>query len=332
VVDAFATELEVELLHTDRHSTLIETSYCASLQSAKSPVAMRFYSILCDLWTLTKPEVNFMIAMATFAGFCLGRADQTHPFPFSLALRTIIGTICIASGAGALNQYVERQFDAQMRRTARRPLAAGRLNPSVAFVFGITMAVVGGAYLAVAVNLLASGLAGVTMLAYLLIYTPLKRKSPVCTLIGALSGAMPPLIGWAAATGSLSSGAWVLYAILFLWQFPHFMAIAWLYRDDYDRAGYCVLPPPDGRNAYVNWMTIVPLIALIPLSICPWLSGNVGPVYKFGSLVAGAAFLYCGCLLALHKANLHARRLLLTSVVYLPVLFTLAIANHYIKI
>jgi len=319
------------VLHIDRQSTLIETSYRASLQGAKFPVAMRFYSILFDLWTLTKPEVNFMIAMATFTGFCLGRADQTHPFPLSLALRTIIGTVFIASGAGTLNQYVERQFDAQMRRTARRPLAAGRLNPSVGFVFGITMAVIGGAYLAVAVNLLASALAGITMLSYLLIYTPLKRKSPVCTLIGALSGAMPPLIGWAGATGSLSSGAWVLYAILFLWQFPHFMAIAWLYRDDYERAGYCVLPPPDRRDAYVNWMTIVPLIALIPLSIVPSLSGNIGTVYKFGSLLAGVVFLYYGCVLALHKANLHARRLLLTSVVYLSVLFSLAIANQYIK-
>ena len=193
------------------------------------------------------------------------------------------------------------------------------------------MAVIGAAYLAVAVNLLASALAGITMLSYLLIYTPLKRKSPVCTLIGAFSGAMPPLIGWAGATGSLSSEAWVLYAVLFLWQFPHFMAIAWLYRDDYDRAGYCVLPSPDGRDAYVNWMTIVPIIALIPLSIVPSLSGNIGTVYKFGSLVAGVVFLYYGCALALHKANLHARRLLLTSVVYLPVLFTLVIANQYIK-
>jgi protoheme IX farnesyltransferase len=190
-----------------------------------------------------------------------------------------------------------------MRRTAPRPLAAGRLNPSVAFIFGITIAVIGGAYLAVAVNLLASALGGVTMLSYLLIYTPLKRKSPVCTLIGALSGAMPPLIGWAGATGSLRSGAWVLYPILFLWQFPHFMAIAWLYRDDYDRAGYCVLPPPDGRDAYVNWMTIMPLIALIPLSTVPSLSGNIGTVCKFGSLVAGVVFLYCGGVLALHKSQ-----------------------------
>jgi heme O synthase-like polyprenyltransferase len=189
------------VLHIDRQSTLIEIPYRASLQGAKFPAAMRFYSILFDLWTLTKPEINFMIAMATFTGFCLGRADQAHPFSLSLALRTIIGTVFIASGTGTLNQYVERQFDAQMRRTARRPLAAGRLNPSVGFVFGITMAVIGGAYLAVAVNLLASALAGITMLLCLLIYTPLKRKSPVCTLIGALSGAMPLLIGRAGATG-----------------------------------------------------------------------------------------------------------------------------------
>src|ERR1700722_5505145 len=145
-----------ELLHIDRQSTLIESSDHGPLQGTKSPVAIRFCPILSDLWTLTKPEVNFMIAVATFTGFCLGRADQAHPFPLSLALRTIIGTVFIASGAGTLNQYVERQFDAQMRRTARRPFAAGRLDPSVGLVFGITMAVIGGTYLAVAVNLLAS--------------------------------------------------------------------------------------------------------------------------------------------------------------------------------
>jgi protoheme IX farnesyltransferase len=272
-----------------------------------------------------------MIVMATFTGFCLGRADQAHPFPLSLAFHTIIGTVFIASGAGTLNQYVERQFDSQMRRTARRPLAAGRLDPSVGFVFGITMAVIGGAYLAVAVNLLASALAGITILSYLLIYTPLKRKSPVCTLIGALSGAMPPLIGWAGATGSLSSRAWILYGVLFLWQFPHFMAIAWLYRDDYDRAGYCVLPSPGGRDAYVNWMTIMPLVALIPLSIVPSPYGNIGTMYKCVSLLGDVVFLYYGCVLAFHKTNLHARWLLLTSVVYLPVLFTLVIASQYIK-
>jgi heme o synthase len=319
------------LSNIDIQSTLIESSYHGPLQGTKFPVAIRFYSILSDLWTLTKPEVNFMIAVATFTGFCLGRADQAHPFPLSLALRTIIGTVFIASGAGTLNQYVERQFDAQMRRTARRPLAAGRLNPSVVLVFGITMAVVGATYLAVAVNFLASALAGITLLSYLWIYTPLKRKSPVCMLIGALSGAMPPLIGWAGATGSLSSGAWALYAVLFLWQFPHFMAIAWLYRDDYERAGYCVLPHAERRNAYVNWMTIVPLIVLIALSIAPSLSGNIGTAYKCGSLLPGIVFLYYGCVFALHKANLHARRLLLTSVVYLPVLFTLDIANQYMK-
>src|SRR5713101_4070093 len=230
------------VLHIDRQSTLIETSYRASLQGAKFPVAMRFYSILFDLWTLTKPEVNFMIAMATFTGFCLGRADQTHPFPLSLALRTIIGTVFIASGAGTLNQYVERQFDAQMRRTARRPLAAGRLAPSAVLWFGIALSVVGSVYLAVAVNFLSSVLAIATLLSYLFFYTPLKRKTPLCTLVGAFPGAMHPLIGWAAASGKLTFEAWTLYAVLFLWQFPHFMAIAWMYREDYDRAGYLVLP------------------------------------------------------------------------------------------
>jgi heme o synthase len=216
-----------------------------------------------------------------------------------------------------------------MRRTARRPLAAGRLNPSVSFVFGITMAVIGVAYLAVAVNLLASALAGITMLAYLLIYTPLKRKSPVCTLIGALSGAMPPLIGRC----NRKSKLWGVGPVRdsFSLAIPAFHGDRMVVPSDCERAGYCVLPPRGRHDAYVNWVTIVPLIALIPLSIVSSLSGNIGTVYKFGSLLAGVVFLYFGCVLAMHKASLHARRLLLASVVYLSVLFSFVIANQYIK-
>jgi protoheme IX farnesyltransferase len=322
-------QVEVDLLDIDRQGSPIEHSRYASSQNGRFPLATRLYSTLFDYWTLTKPEVNFLIVVATFTGFYLARAHQADPFPLLLALRTIIGTVLIASGTGTLNQYVERQFDAKMRRTARRPIAAGRLKSSAGLAFGMVMAAIGSAYLAIAVNLLASTLAVITLLSYLLLYTPLKRKSPLCTLIGALSGAIPPLIGWAAATGSLSSGAWILYAILFLWQFPHFMAIAWLYREDYERAGYHVLPASERRDTYINWMTIVPLVVLIPLSVAPSLAGNAGTGYQFGSLLAGAVFLHSGCELALHKANIHARGLLLTSIVYLPVLFTLLIAGRH---
>src|SRR5499425_645585 len=156
-------------------------------------------------------------------------------------MNAVLGTLLVASGTGTLNQYVERRFDAEMRRTYRRPLAAGRLNPSAVLWFGIALSVLGTVYLAATVNLLASLLALGTLLSYLFFYTPLKRKSPLCTLVGAIPGAMPPLIGWAAASGHLSFGAWELYSVLFLWQFPHFMSIAWMYREDYDRAGYLML-------------------------------------------------------------------------------------------
>src|SRR5438270_3143949 len=199
-------------------------------------------STLSDYWALTKPEVNFLILITTGVGFYLGSRDAARPLSFLALFNTLLGTLLVASGTGTLNQYIERRFDAQMRRTARRPLAAGRLKPAAVLWFGIALAAIGCIYLSTAVSVFASLLALLTLLSYLFLYTPLKRKTSVCVLIGALPGAVPPLIGWTAASGRLSFEAWILYALLFLWQFPHFMAIAWMYREDYDRAGYLVLP------------------------------------------------------------------------------------------
>src|SRR5438270_9141793 len=206
-------------------------------------------SAAADYWALTKPEVNLLIAIATFAGFCVAVPGPLREFPWLRLVKTLLGTLLVASGTGTLNQYVERRFDAQMRRTARRPLAARRLKPSAGLWFGIALASVGSIYLATTVNLLASLLAIVTLLSYLFLYTPLKRKTPFCVLIGAFPGAMPPLIGWASATDTLSLEAWMLYATLFFWQFPHFMAIAWIYREGYDRAEYF----PMARREFVLW-------------------------------------------------------------------------------
>src|SRR6266849_10740993 len=182
-------------------------------------------STLSDYWALTKPEVNFLILITTFVGFYLGCGSEARTFSFISLFNTLLGTLLVASGTGTLNQYIERGFDAQMRRTARRPAAAGRLKPSPVLWFGIALAAIGGIYLATAVNLLASLLALVTLLSYLFLYTPLKRKTPACVLVGAVPAAVPPLVGWAAASGTLRLEAWELYAMLFLWQFPHFMAI-----------------------------------------------------------------------------------------------------------
>jgi protoheme IX farnesyltransferase len=280
-------------------------------------------SVLADYWALTKPEVNFLIVVTTFAGFYLARAAGWHDFPFCLSINALLGTLLVASGTGTLNQYLERGFDAQMRRTARRPLAAGRLKPAAVLWFGLALSVVGSIYLAVAVNVLTSLLALVTLSSYLFIYTPLKRKTPLCTLIGAFPGAMPPLIGWAAATGKLNFLAWTLYAVLFLWQFPHFMAIAWMYREDYARAGYLVLPPDDHvRARLVNLQAVLPLLALVPLSLLPGMMEEA-KFYSIGALLLGAGFFYYGAQFVLRRSNSAARRLLAASIIYLPTLFAL---------
>src|ERR1700681_3131068 len=216
---------------------------------------------LGDYWALTKPEVNFLILVTTFAGFDLASDPGTGGLRILPVVHVLLGTLLVASGTGTLNQYVERVFDSQMRRTARRPVASGRIESSHALWFGISLSLSGTVYLALAVSVLASLLALATLLSYLYLYTPLKRQTPLCTLIGAFPGAAPPLIGWAGARGDLSLEAWVLYAIVFLWQFPHFMAIAWMYREDYSRAGYLVLPKGNARIPFVTLETLLPLLA-----------------------------------------------------------------------
>lgn len=288
----------------------------------------RFWDLkfLFDYLALTKPEVNFLIVVTTFAGFYLGCPSAWRDFPFLRSINAVLGTLLVASGTGALNQYTERRFDAQMRRTARRPLAAGRLNSSAVLWSGIALSFVGTVYLAAAVNLLASLLALGTLLSYLFFYTPLKRKSPVCTLVGAFSGAMPPLIGWAAASGQLNFGACVLYSVLFLWQFPHFMSIAWMYREDYVRAGYFVLPHDEGAKArLVNWQTLLPLMLVLPSSLLPVLTSKWSVGYWMGAVLLWAWFSYYGARFAHRKSNSSARQLLTASILYLPSLFVLMI-------
>ena len=284
-------------------------------------------SSLADYWALTKPDVNLLILITTAAGFCLARSVHLVGFPVFLLVHTLAGTLLVASGTATLNQYFERQFDAQMRRTKRRPLAAGRIEPARALWFGIALSVAGAIYLAAAVNLLASLLAALTLLSYLLIYTPLKRKTPLCTLVGAFPGAAPPLIGWAAASGTLSLEAWVLYGLVFLWQFPHFMAIAWMYREDYERAGYFVLPLGGNKNSFMAWQIILPCLGLIALSFAPIFPGREGVFYIAGALFFSLCFLYYGGQLAIRKTNTAARRLLLASILYLPIVFVLLVLN-----
>lgn len=279
-------------------------------------------TLLSDYWALTKPEVNFLILITTFVGFYLGCAIEARPFSLTALFNTLLGTLLVASGTGTLNQYIERKFDAQMRRTARRPAAAGRLKPHAVLVFGIALSAAGMTHLAATVSLLASVLAVLTLLSYLFVYTPLKRRTPWCVLVGAFPGAMPPLIGWAAATGRLNVEAWTLYAILFLWQFPHFMAIAWMYREDYDRAGYLVLPKGNARVPFVVLQTLLPLFALVAISVAQFPAHHTAIVYS-AALVPGLAFLYFGVEFVVKRSRTAARRLLAASIVYLPLLFVL---------
>jgi protoheme IX farnesyltransferase len=280
-----------------------------------------------DYWVLTKPEVNLSIGVTTAAGFCLGSGGHGGGLSITALVHTVAGTALVASGTGTLNQLVERQFDALMRRTAGRPVAAGRIAPWQALVFGVVLAMAGTVELAVAVNRLSSVLAVATMATYLLVYTPLKRKTPFCTLIGAIPGAAPPLIGWAGATGALSSNAWGLYAMVFLWQFPHFMAIAWMYREDYRRAGYRVLPR-DRSFAFVLYQVMIPLFVLVPLSLTPVFFWSAGLVYLATALVLGAAFIYRAGRLAVDQSNAAARRLLTTSIVYLPLILIVLVLDR----
>ena len=282
-------------------------------------------STLSDYWALTKPEVNFLILITTGVGFYLGCKEEAHPFSLLALFNTLLGTLLVASGTGTLNQFIERKFDAQMRRTARRPVAAGRLKPATVLVFGTALAAAGTVFLATVVNLFASVLAALTLLTYLFLYTPLKRKTAVCVLVGAFPGAMPPLIGWAAASGRLDSEAWILYAILFLWQFPHFMAIAWMYREDYDRAGYLVLPKGDARVPFVALETLLPLLALVAITAVQPPTRHGAIFYCTGALLS-VIFLYFGLEFVLRRSRAAARRLLAASIVYLPSLFVLGAA------
>jgi protoheme IX farnesyltransferase len=279
--------------------------------------------VLSSYWSLTKPEVNFLIAFTTAAGFWMGAPTSFAHFPWMSLLHTLVGTILVASGAATLNQLIELRFDAQMRRTARRPLVLRIIEPSRALWFGVSLSAIGAIYLAVTTNALASLLSILTLLGYLFLYTPLKRKTPLCTLIGALPGATPPLIGWAAACGRLDDNAWLLFAIVFLWQLPHFMAIAWMYREDYSRAGYFVLPANGGRERFVAWQSLLPALALFGLAFGPAIRGESGMVYLAGALVLGGAFLCYSARFAFQRSIVSARQLLFASIFYLPTLFAL---------
>lgn len=268
-----------------------------------------------DYLALTRPRVVVMVLITTVVGFYLA---SVGPVDYVLLLHTLIGMAAAAGGTLALNQYIERDVDARMKRTRLRPLPDGRLQPTEAFCFGVAITGGGLLYLVLFANLLSAFLTAISVASYLFLYTPLKRKTSLCSLVGAVPGALPPVIGWAAARGELGLEAWVLFAIMFLWQIPHSLAIARLYRDDYAQAGIRVLPvvEPDGRST--GRQIVSHCLALLAVGLLPTLIGLAGSIYFFGALVLGLMFLGCGILLAISRSEASARLLLLASLVYLP--------------
>jgi protoheme IX farnesyltransferase len=281
-------------------------------------------SKLRDYYILTKPEVNLLILMTTSAGYYLGRQGSMN---WAGLINTVLGTLLVASGTATLNQFMERGHDSEMRRTAARPLPSGRISPKEAFVFGVALSVVGGVYLWLAVNALASLIAVSTLLSYLLIYTPLKRKTALCTLLGAFPGAAPTLIGWAGASAALDRQAWFLFALLFLWQFPHFLAIALMYRQDYERAGFRMLPRFDLDSHFTHTEIIVFTVVLIVTTVLPGVGPNYSLFYLLSMLAAGIFFLYYGLKLAQSSTKTSASRLLHASVIYLPVVLAVLMVS-----
>ncbi len=278
---------------------------------------------------LTKPRITWLILMSTAVGYYFGMKHAwSGAADWALLLHTMIGTGLIASGTAALNQWYERNSDALMRRTAGRPLPMGRMDPRRALWFGIALALAGFIELAWGANLLAALLGALTMGAYLFLYTPLKRRSHLSTVVGAIPGALPPLMGYAASFGSLNMEALVLFLILFVWQFPHFLAIAWMYREDYARAGIRMLPVVEPDGASTARQIVLYASTLIPISILPVLLRMTGKIYLVGALALGGWFLYTGVRVAFDRTNARARSVLLASVIYLPLIYGLMVLDR----
>jgi heme o synthase len=298
-----------------------KTGKMAATQVRANPVSLQTLKYkLRDYYTLTKPEVNLLILMTTSAGYYLA---SHGPVRIVALLNTLLGTLLVASGTATLNQWMERVWDGKMRRTASRPLPSGRLTSREALRFGILLSVAGGLYLLVAVNRLSALLAVSTLLSYLLVYTPLKRKTPLCTLLGAFPGAMPTLIGWAGASAAINRQAWFLFAILFLWQFPHFLAIALMYREDYSRAGYHMLPAFDRDTRFTRAEIVGFTLVLVVATMLPMAGG--GLLSWAAMCVAGAFLLYYVGKLAASSSTVRASRLLHASVFYLPVVLVIMV-------
>jgi len=296
----------------------------STLRTAELTLASRANAYVA----LTKPDVSFLVLITTAAGYYMGARG---PVNWLHLIHTVFGTMLIAAGTAALNHYVERDSDRLMRRTASRPLPSGVLKPRQALAYGIALSVGGAVYLYFASGALAAGLGVAACLGYLLAYTPLKKRTVWATFVGAFPGAVPPMIGWVAASGRLDLGAWLLFAILFLWQFPHFHAIAWMYREDYARAGILMLPVVDREGSRTFRQILVTAVALIGVSLLPAIAGIAGAFYFFGALVLSVALLQVCIWAASTKTNFRAKWLMHATVLHIPLLLGLMVYDKILR-
>ncbi len=285
------------------------------------PVGRSTFALLSELF---KARLTTLVILTTAMGFHLGNRG---PVDWVLFVHTVVGTALLAAGAAALNEYVEREHDAKMPRTAHRPIPSGEIRPETALGLGVVTAVCGMVELVLWVNPLTAFLGILTLATYVFVYTPLKRVTTLNTLVGAIPGALPPLMGWSAATGALAPGGWILFAILFFWQLPHFMAIAWIYRKDYAQGGYQMLPVIDPEGHKTAATAIRHTLALIIFSLMPFTFGLAGRLYLSGALLMGIGFLICGFWFARERSTRNARRLFFASIIYLPLLLGILIGD-----
>lgn len=293
----------------------------AQTLTAPSSAEKSWLAVYADL---VKARLTFLVLLTTLVGFYLG---WRGPVNYLLMLHTVLGTALVASGAAALNQLLEREYDGKMRRTRNRPLPSGRLQPATVMVFGGVCACAGLLDLALAVNLTTSVIGAVSLLSYLFIYTPLKRITWLNTAVGAIPGGLPPLMGWTAARGELSGEGWALFAILAFWQLPHFFAIAWMYRDEYANAGFKMLPVIDPQGHRTGRQTVGHTLGLLPVSLLPFLFHLAGPIYLAGAFVLGAAFLGFAIQFSRQLTISRARQLFYVSILYLPLLLIVMVLD-----
>ena len=299
-----------------------DSAIVPSVGTLRTTAAVR----LADYVLLTKPRISLLVLLTVSAGFALGSADGWQPL---LLAHALFGIALVATSSSAFNQWLERDSDALMQRTANRPLPSGRLSPAEVFLFGFVAGVCGIGWLAAFVNPTTAVLSAVTLVLYVGVYTPLKRRTSFGTAVGAIPGAMPPVLGWAAAGAPIDAGAFSLFAVLFLWQFPHFLAIAWIYREQYARAGLKMLPARGQTPRVTGLMAVGYAVVLVPLSLFPAACGLAGNNYLLVALVLSAAYLAAAVRFATYEALRSARGLLWTSLVYLPTLLITLVWDHF---